>query len=727
MKTEQQKNKINRRDFLRTSSGVALFIGASGILPQFSACSNDGSLLEPPLVSESINAWVKIAFDGTITIFNPAAEMGQGSMTSLPVIFAEEFDADWSMVKVEFSPQESDIYGSEGWGPNRRIMLSAGSRVTKGYYALLRRAAAQARYIMMHNAARRWDLSIKELSTSPSVVKHAASERSISYAEIARDLKMPDEIPDFSVDQLKSPRDFRLIGIDQPRTDIPSKVNGTALFSMDIFLPDMLYGVIERGRVHDASPVLNNEADIGAMAGVVKIVRLDHGIGIIASTLEAALAARKALDIEWGPSDMSGFNSDQSFKTYERIADSKKEGRVVSEIGNPLSDLRRASRIYEADYRNDYVYHAQMEPLNSVVKVSDDGLHAEAWVGSQQGFDSKLGIPEALGIEPQNVQIHLQYLGGGFGRRSMTDFVTESALLAREVAPRPVKLIWTREDDLTYGAYRPMSLQRLRAGVNQKGEMTSLSHVLVGDGDNLIASGIKNEFYDIPHQRAELRKTAHGVRLKHWRAVGHGPNKFAIESMIDQVARGEKLDPVALRRRLMHQSPRALATLEEVVKMSNWNGPVPEGRARGFAFLERSGTLSSGVCEISLDRQTGKIKVHHFWSAHDAGMVIQPDNVRAQIEGGIIMGMSSVLKERLSIVEGKVVQSNFHDYNLLRMEDIPESIETHVLPSGASPEGVGESGTPLVACAVANAFLALTGKPLRHLPFTPDRVREVLA
>ena len=248
----------------------------------------------------------------------------------------------------------------------------------------------------------------------------------------------------------------------------------------------------------------------------------------------------------------------------------------------------------------------------------------------------------------------------------------------------------------------------------------------MGDGGNLVASGIKNEYYDIPSQFAEWREVSHGVRLKHWRSVGHGPNKFAIECMLDEIATEQKIDPVELRRKLMAKSPRALATLEKAAAMSDWNAPAIEGRAKGVAFLERSGTLSSAICEISVDHKTGKIKVHQFWNALDAGVIVQPDNVRAQMEGGIIMGMSSVLSEQITIVGGKVQQSNFHDYKLLRMEDIPENIETAMIESTEPPHGVGESGTPLVACAIANAFLRLTGKRLRHLPFTPNRVLEVL-
>jgi len=716
---------VSRREFLKTSGGVALFIGVSGLLPQMIACKNNKEV-QKLLKTHQLTAWVKLAEDGQITIYNPAAEMGQGSMTSLPAIFAEEMDADWSKISVEFSPQESEIYGSDKWNPNIKVMLSAGSRVTYGYYSIMRQAGAQARYILMQSAAEHWKVPIVELSTANGEVINNGNGKRISYGELVPYLVMPDNLPEFSESQFKDPKNYRFIGIDQPRIDIPEKVMGTAQFALDIQLPEMLYGVLERGKVHGASPKLNNESEIIALDGVVKLVRFDYAIGVIAETIEQALAAKKRLNITWSGAPASGFNSQDCYSKYEEIASDKSAGKVITDEGDINSAIKSAVKTFSLDFKNDYVYHAQMEPLNAVVQVGKDGNSAEVWVGSQQGFDSKLGIPKYLGIPAKNVKINLQYLGGGFGRRSMTDFVLEGTGLAREVAPRPVKLIWTREDDVSYGAYRPLTLQRLRAAADAQGNITGFSHCVVGDGGNLVASGIGIDYYDIPNKFAEWREVSEGIRLKHWRSVGHAPNKFAIECMIDEIASYFKKDPADFRRILLAKSPRALVTLDKAISMSDWYSSINDNRSKGIAFLERSGTLSTGVCEISVDRTTGKINVHHFWSANDAGIVIQPDNVKAQMEGGIIMGISSVLKEQLTIVNGQVQQSNFSDYQILRMEDIPDSIETAIIESREQPQGVGESGTPLVACAIANAFLKLTGKRLRHLPFTPERVLDAL-
>ena len=715
---------VSRREFLKSSSGIALFFGASGMLPLIVSCSDKKKVGEQ-FEKHPLSAWVQITEDGEITIYNPAAEMGQGSMTSLPVIFAEEMDADWSKVKVEFSPQELDIYGSPGWAPGSKMMFTVGSRTTKSNYQLMRKSGAQARYVLLHSAATLWKVPVSELTAANSVVSQERSGKQISYGELVPFLAMPSTIPDFTEEQLKARKAFRLIGRDIPRTEIPAKVNGTAQFAIDIRLPDMVYGMLERGNLHGSKPTLTNESEISALEGVLKIVRFEYAIGVVASRLEQALIAKKLLKIDWSESKATGFNSQEIYSDYKRIAEQNKKGKVILEKGDMAAAMQNAAKTYTADFKNDYVYHAQMEPLNAVVQVSPDGKNAEVWVGSQQGMDPKLGVPEILGLPPKNVNIYLQYLGGGFGRRSMNDFVAECTILAKEMAPLPVKLIWTREDDLTYGAFRPLSLQRLNASVDSQGNLTSFSHTVIGDGGDLAASGVQNDHYNIPNQHADWRETSHGIRLKHWRSVGHGPNKFAIECMLDEIAYDQKIDPVNLRRTLMAKSPRALATLEKVSEMANWNGPLAEGRAKGVSFVEHD-SLGTGICEISLDRSNGKIKVHHFWIALDAGIIVQPDNVKAQMEGGIMMGLSSALKEQITIENGKVQQSNFNDYQILRMEDCPDSIETAFIGSSENPVGIGETATPMVAGAIANAFLKLTGKRLRHLPFTPERVLEAL-
>lgn len=715
---------LNRRAFLKSSGGVALFIGVSGILPQFISC-RDTEKIREKLEQYPVTAWVKLSEDGQMTIYNPAAEMGQGSMTSLPALFAEEMDADWSRVSVAFSPQEAEIYGGEGWVPGTKLMFTVGSRTTHSYYWVIRKAGAQARHVLMYSAARHWGVPLEEISTSGGTLIHEPTGKRMDYGEVVPYLVMPEPLPEIAESALKSPEEFRIVGTDLARVDIPPKVDGSALFAVDLRLPDMVYGLLERGNLHGARPKLLNEAEILDMPGILKVVPFDYAIGLVAETLEAGLAAKKRLRIAWSASDASGHDSEAIYERYTALAAARNPGEVLTDQGDTPRALQAASKRYSADFKNDYVYHAQMEPLNAVVQVAADHSAAEVWVGSQQGPDTKLGVPSLLGIPHEKVTVHLQYLGGGFGRRSMNDFVEECATLARAMAPRPVKLLWTREDDMAYGAFRPLSLQRIEVGTDAGGTITAFSHTVVGDGGNLVASGTANDHYDIPNHRVEWREARNGIRLKHWRAVGHGPNKFAIECMLDEIVRDQGMDPVAFRRRLMHKSPRALATLDKAAEMADWNSPPPEGRARGVAFVEH-GSLGTGICEISLDRDSGTIRVHRFWIALDAGVPVHPDNIKAQMEGGIIMGMSSVLKERITITDGRVNESNFDGYSLLRMQEVPDAIAVSILPSAERPEGVGETATPMVACAIANAFFALTGKRLRHMPFTPGRVREAL-
>ncbi len=725
----------SRRDFLKQAGGglsFALVFGPAGLAarsprsPDAWDAWTDADPPDAPPAQHPFGAWVRIATDGQILIYSPAAEMGQGSMTALPVVLAEEMDADWDRVRIEHSPVEPAVYGRSWSGRGRGgSMMTAGSMAVRGYYMNLRAAGAGIRRVLLENVAREWGVPAGELTTEPGVVMHAASGRRISYGEIAAFAEVPDELPEVAEAELKSPEDFRLIGRSLPRHDVPAKTDGSAVYALDVRVPDMLYGAIARAPVHEASPASFNGSEVEALPGVVGTLRLDYGVGVIAETVEEAFAARDALEIDWaGGARAEGFDSVAALEAYAGIADGNGRGRPLSERGDVAAAMEAAAARYEADYLNDYVYHAQMEPLGAVASVNAAGDGAEVWAGTQAPDMARAAVARELGVAVERVAFHPCYLGGGLGRRTMADYIVEAVQLSRSVR-RPVKLIWTREDDLQYGAFRPMSLQRLTAGVDDNGNPVAWTHTVVGDGRGLLASGISIQYYDIPNQRIEMRGASHGVRTKHWRAVGHGPNKFAIEAFVDDIARGEGIDPVELRRTLLGGSPRAVAVLDEVAAMSGWGDEPPSGRARGVAFVERSGTLAAGVAEVSVDETSGRIRVHRFWCAADGGTIVQPRNARAQIEGGIVNGLSTALFERLTLRDGRVEQSNFHDYPILRMSDMPE-IDVRLLPSRELPMGMGEPGVPVAAGAVANAFASLTGRPLRHMPFTPERVLEAL-
>ncbi|MFQ5571779.1 MAG: molybdopterin cofactor-binding domain-containing protein [Rhodothermales bacterium] len=719
---ERGASTLSRRRFLKiagTGITFGVVLGGAGV-QVFSA--NESS----PVLEKAIGAWVRIDTDGGILIYNPAAEMGQGSMTALPVILAEEMDADWSKVRIEHSPIEPDIYGRSWRRGGRGSMTTVGSRAVSGYFSKLRMAGAQIRRVLLDNVAHEWQVPVAELTTEPSTVIHAASGRRISYGEIAVFAEVPSELPKVDESQLKSPRDFRLIGHSVPRHDIPAKTDGSAQFAMDVHLPGMLHGMISRSPVHGGRPASYNEAEVRAMPGITTTVELEHGIGLIGESIEAVIKAREALDIEWAKgAPAETFDSEASLTGYAEIpGGGRVQARPISGQGDAPAALRQAAKRYEADFLADHVYHAQMEPLNAVVSVNEAGDGAEVWVGTQSTSGARSAAAEALGVDFERITLHPCYLGGGLGRRSNSDYVIEAVHLSNAVK-RPVKLMWMREDDLQYGQFRPMCLQRLAAGVDEQGNITAWTHCVVGDGGGLLASGIEIPFYDIPHQHIEMCSVSHGVRLKHWRAVGHGFNKFAIEAFIDEIAVDQAIDPYQFRRTLMRNAPRALKVLDTVAEMADWGGAVPMGRARGIAFGERSGSLAAGVAEVSVDVASGKIRVHRFWCAIDGGIIVQPQNAQAQSEGGIINGLSSVLFERITVKGGKVQQSNYHDYPLLRMSDIPE-VEVQFVASYEPPSGLGEASLPVTGGAVANAFAALTGKRLRHLPFSPDRVLEIM-
>ena len=711
---------VSRRKFLSAAGGITFAITTYAILPQW-AFENPELEPNPEDKGRQISAWVHIRPDGRINIYNPAAEMGQGSMTALPVIFAEEMDADWALVHIEYSPIEPKIYGPGVWGGR---MMTVGSRAVSGYYDSLRQAGAQARYVLMDNVAKKWNVPITELSTEPSMVVHGASKRKISYGEIASFATLPEKLPAIPVNQLKDPKNFRLIGNQKiTRFDIPAKVNGSAKYAIDVRLPGMVYGVISRSPVNGAKPSLLNATEIRKITGVIEVVTLDHGIGVVADTLEKALKAKAALRIEWSKGAKAAtHSSEQAYAEYTALVnDDSRKGRSLESKGDPANAIKMATKVYTAMYKNDYLYHAQMEPLNAVVSLAVDGTSAEVWCGTQAPDSAKGAAARVLGLNESKVTLYPHYLGGGFGRRSSPDYVEEAAALAKAVR-KPVKLIWTREDDMQYGQFRPICLQHLQAGVDQAGNITSWKYIISGTGDNLLASGAEMPFYTLPDLLIELRAVDHGIRTKHWRAVGHGPNKYAIEAFIDEIAQDQQKDPYQYRRHLMRNHPRALKVLDTVAEMAGWGKKLPQGRAMGIAFAERSGSPGAGVCEISLDRETGKIKVHHIWAAVDGGVIVQPDNARAQTEGSILMGLSSVFHESITIKNGEVQQSNFHDYPILRMADIPETLEVKFIDSREAPSGLGEAGLPFIGPAVANAFLALTGQALRHMPFTEERV-----
>jgi isoquinoline 1-oxidoreductase beta subunit len=713
--------RVSRRGFLAGSAGLsfAVAFGAEGLSVMSEA--------QAKAAGREIGVWVRISPDDLITILTPGAEMGQGSMTGVPVALAEELDADWDKVVLEWAPADPKTYGYERRG--RYSMAIVGSRAVMVYYDHMRRAGAQVRKVLLQAAAGHWGVDVATLTTEPSLVVHPASGRRMTYGEIAAFARAPAKMPEVAESELKDKSRFRLIGKAVDRRDIPQKVNGTAQYSIDVQLPGMVYASTVHAPVQLSEPRNWNQAEIRALAGVVDTVKLERGVAVVAETYEQVIAARKALRVHWAEGALAqGYDSEQALdRTYAAIAQDKSaKSKMVKQAGDVDAAFAGAAKIYKANFRSDYGYHAQMEPLNGVARFNGAGDQVEIWEGTQAPGRSRVKIAEALGFEPSQVIHHQQYMGGGFGRRSNTDYTIEAALIARAVK-RPVKMIWTREEDLAYGMFRPQTLQCLEAAMDEDGMISGWRHCVIGDGGNLTYSGIKlDRYYGIPNLEVEQRGASHGIRLKHWRAVAHPFNLFAIEGLVDEMAATQGQDPLAFRRQRMAMTAKAKRVFDAVERLSDWTAERPAGRALGLSVTERSGSLGAGVVEISLARRSGKICAHKVWAAIDGGTIVQPEMARRNVESGIVYGLSSVLKERATIRNGAVEQSNFHDYEVLRMSEAPEEIHVEFLDRDTKPSGLGEIGNPFIAAAVANAFHALTGKRLYHMPFTPARVLEAL-
>jgi isoquinoline 1-oxidoreductase beta subunit len=714
--------EMNRREFLKVGGGLVFSFAA------------DFSFSEEKK-EKVLNNWVRISPDGTVTIYSAGAEMGQGSMSSLAIIVAEEMDADWSKVKIEFAPADAERYGY--MLNNSRMMSIVGSRAVQLYYTELRLAGAQVRKVLIANAAQKWGVEPASLRTEPGYVVNGSQR--LAYGEIAAFGTVPSPLPAVDAKELKDPKTFRLIGKQMPRRDLPAKVNGTAQYAIDVSLPGMVYATTLHSPVHDAktkvwnsmdpnapmaAPESWNDAEIKRMKGVIATVRLPNGVAIVADSFDHARAARNALKVKWAKAKADGFDSDRAMEDYVRIhADPAAKSDTLDAKGDVKTAFSTAAKTYRADFRSDYAYHAQMEPLNAVARVSGD--RAEVWEGSQAPDESRKAVAEALGMKLEQVDYHQCYMGGAFGRRSLGDYAAEAALVATAVK-KPVKLIWTREEDIAQGMFRPQSFQCVEAATDASGKVTGWKHCVVGDGEALLQTGIRIPYYGVPNQFIERRGVSHGVKLKHWRAVGHVFNVFAIESMVDRMAADQGMDPIAFRFDKMGALPKTRKVFETLAEMCDYKAPRPEGRALGVAITERSGSLGAGAVEISLDRASGKIRVHKVWAAIDGGIVVQPEQAKHNVESAMIYGLSSVLHERVTLKDGRVQQSNFHNYPLLRMSDVPEEMHVRFLGADTRPTGLGEIGNPFIAPAIANAVFKLTGKRLDHLPFTPERVQEML-
>ena len=725
---------VSRRQVMIGAAGLSFALALGG--------RTDAAVIGTERAGKAMNPWVSIAPDGTITIMSAATEMGQGSMTSLPLIVAEELDADWSKVKIVPAPVNEQIYGNPGFGG---MMYTAGSNAVRSYYQNLRLFGAQARRVLLDNAAKKLGVPVDELATEPNVVVHAKSGRKLTYGEIAAFAEIPAQAPQIRPEDLKKPANFRLITKDVMRAELPHKVNGSAQYAIDVQVPGMLYGAVLRAPVEGAAPEKFDEAKVMAIKGIVKAVKLPYGVGIVAETPWAAFAARRVIEpnVSWTHDGKAwGFDSDKGLETFAATArDSNAKATDWFKLGDVRAEMPKAASTFEAEYLCDYAYHAQMEPLNAVASVSAAGNSAEVWCGTQSQTMALEAAAKVLGLDRSKVKLHDMLLGGGFGRRGPRDmdFLVDAVLLSKAVG-KPVKSMWTREDDVHNGRFRPLSAHYLQAGFDASGKLIAWQHRLVGDRvtpfadpvryekagkkDFILMLGADAKGYDVAHQLVEQVYEDTGVRTAPLRGIGFTANKFATETFMDEIAYKRGVDPVKYRLDLLAKTPRAHKVMERVAQMADW-GRKRDGHGLGASYIDYSDTQVAAVVEISVDRGTGKIKFRNVWCTIDCGVAVQPDNVIAQTESSIVYGIGLALTERISIKNGAVEQSNFYDYIVSRNSDVPP-MHVEVIQTDNPPTGVGQMATPLITSAVSNAMMALTGVRLRHAPFTEERVKKAL-
>ena len=664
------------------------------------------------------NAFVRIGSDGRVTLIMCQVEMGQGTYTSLPMILAEELEIGLDQVHLEHAPPDDKLYGLPGFG----IQVTGASTSVRLLYEPLRRAGATARSMLVAAAARTWNVDAASCRAHRGVVTHTPTGRALSYGALAdKAARMP--VP--ALVALKDPKEFKLIGTPAKRLDTPAKVNGKTQYGIDVRLPGMKIATVAASPVVGGKVASVDDGKARAIKGVRQVVRLDDAVAIVADDMWAAQQGLAALEIRWD--DGPNGKIDTADVVRGLAAAAQTSGVVARNEGDAPAMLARAATRIESAYEAPFLAHAALEPMNCTVHVRPD--RCEVWTGSQILPRVQAGAAEVTGLPLDKVIVHNHYLGGGFGRRLEVDNIPQAVRIARQVEG-PVKVIWTREEDVQHDVYRPYYYDRISAALNAQGQPVAWMHRIVGpsifsrwappvfkDGidEDAVDSAVQL-LYDIPAIRVEyVRHEEPVLNTGFWRGVGNTHNNFVIESFMDELAAAAKQDPVAYRRALLHKAPRARAVLDVAAEASGWGKPVPEGRGRGVSVLYCSwGSYLAAVAEVSVSG-AGEVRVHRVVCAVDCGTVVNPDTVKAQIEGGIIFGISGALWGEVTLKNGRVQQSNFHDVRALRINEAP-AIDVHLVRNLEAPGGIGEPGTAVTGAALANAVFAATGKRIRKLP-----------
>ena len=714
--TVKIRESLSRRDFLKTGAtvsgalvvGFMMPVGLRRVVAQEAAKT-------PPI---SPNAFVRIAADNTVTILLKHSEMGQGVWTSLPMVLAEELDCDWNNVRAEHAPA-AQAYAHTAFG----IQMTGGSTSTWESFEQLRKAGATARTLLIQAAAQKWNTQPADCRTEKGFVVCASHRASYGeLAEAAALLPPPNDV------KLKDSREFSLIGRPTRRLDSKPKCNGTAEFGIDVKRPNMLIAVVARAPVFGAKMKSFDASKAKSTPGVVDVVQVPSGVAVLGKHFWAAKTGRDALAVDWDLGDGALLSTDSLRADYRKLAQSK--GAVAKTAGDPDAAMK-GSHVIEAEYEVPFLAHAPMEPLNCTVEIGKDGC--DIYTGTQfQTMDQNLSA-KILGLKPEQVRIHTTFLGGGFGRRAnpSSDFVTEAVEVAK-ASGKTVKVVWTREDDIRGGYYRPMWLSRVSAALGADGKPLAWKHTVVGQSiiagspfasamikDGVDATSVEGAadapyLENIAAHRVELHSPTSPVTVLWWRSVGHSNTGFVVESFIDELAHAAKKDPLVYRRELLPPNSRERKALDLAAGKFGWGKPLPKGHFAGLAVHASFGSYVAQVAEVSVEDNV--IKVHRVVCAIDCGPVVNPLMVEAQMQSGIVYGLSAALRSELTLKDGRIEQSNFHNFQVLRMNEMPV-VDVHIVPSTDKMGGCGEPGVPPTAPAVANAVFAATGKRLRQLPF----------
>ncbi|QMU29545.1 xanthine dehydrogenase family protein molybdopterin-binding subunit [Adhaeribacter radiodurans] len=726
------ENTVSRRKFLKSAGLSGAFLALGFSLPNVGNAATLKKLASPAVLDLEFSPFILIDTAGKITLFNARPEMGQGTFQAMPALLAEELEV--SLDQVSILPTD----GRKKYG----FQLSGGSSSVRTSWEPLRKAGAAVREMLVKAAAQHWQVNEADCYAENAAVYHKSSGKKLTYAELVEEaskLEVPKE------PKLKDPKDFKILGKSALRPDIPAKVDGSAQFGMDVKVPGMLYASIERAPFIFGKVTNLEDANAKAIAGVKHVVvserkmphRSTQGVAVIADTYFAALKGRKALKVSWEPETASELSTTEYFNRLRQL--SKNEGAEFLQKGNVNEGLTAAFKKIEAHYETPFLAHAPMEPENATAHVTEGAC--EIWAPVQAPDLAAAQVAEYLNISPENVKVHVPFLGGAFGRKAYFDYLLEAVNLSKQVKA-PVKLIWTREDDTIQGPFRPGMLSAMRGGIDKNGQVIAFEHKVVGSsivhqtqafGGKKLKENEADEWTmesinptDSPYKftnagyRFVLAETE--IPIVWWRSVYSSTSAFGQESFVDELAHAAGKDPLTFRLNLLNESPRFANVLKLLGEKAKWNEKLPAGKARGIAIARSFGSICAHAVTVAKDKNG--VKIEKVVSVIDCGQVVNPNTVKAQTEGNVIMGLTAAIKDGITLENGRVQQSNFHQYRVMRINETPV-IEVHIMPSTEAPGGVGEPGLPPVAPALCNAVFALTGKRVRKLPFDLTNLSKV--